>query len=570
MLVDCQATGARPPIAAPIELAWATLRGGRSAEMFQPETRVLCLPAGTTLPPVVARITGLDERMLAAGTEPVTAWCEFERAARTLSAARTGERPIAVAHFARFERPFLESLHARASTGEPFPVEIVCTHAIARRLLPELPRRSLRALAGYFGQGCSQLRRAADHVRATAHVWRALVAALEAEDVHTLVELRAWLDRGPVARGRRRSFPMARNTRLELPEGPGVYRLLRLGGDVLYVGKATSLKHRVNSHFRQCGGVRERALEMLTQARGIDFTTTETALEAALLECDEIKRLRPPYNVALLEHTRALAFAATDLGSHGARPDAHRVCGPFSSSEPLDAFAALVSVIDNGRASLDESRRIVGGPARRAPDETTFAAGLVRWLDEHQAIASGVGPSARRLVALGLVLDAQARRGAAPTAGPESPDQSDPGDGLRARVHTELSVVRALDTVVLRVARARRRGAWLARICECAVVFTDEQTRAAGHSRLLVFERGTITRAIAVAPGERPPVPPGWQRPPGRRLQDFTLGSWDRLRVLTTELRTLTTATHGEGTEICFGPHRMLGGERLARALAWV
>jgi excinuclease UvrABC nuclease subunit len=75
--------------------------------------------------------------------------------------------------------------------------------------------------------------------------------------------------------------------------------MLRTDDSVLYVGKAASLHHRVNSYFRKQNGVPERSLEMLSQARAISFDVTPSPLEAALLEPDEIKRHRPPYNVAL-------------------------------------------------------------------------------------------------------------------------------------------------------------------------------------------------------------------------------------------------------------------------------
>ncbi|MEM9459782.1 MAG: nucleotide excision repair endonuclease [Myxococcota bacterium] len=52
-----------------------------------------------------------------------------------------------------------------------------------------------------------------------------------------------------------------------MPEVPGVYRMLRRDGSVLYVGKATSLRARVNSYFRQHRRVPDRTLEMLTQAQ---------------------------------------------------------------------------------------------------------------------------------------------------------------------------------------------------------------------------------------------------------------------------------------------------------------
>src|SRR5690348_7413050 len=104
-----------------------------------------------------------------------------------------------------------------------------------------------------------------------------------------------------------------RSVRLSLPHAPGIYRMLRTDGSVLYVGKAASLHHRVNSYFRKQHGAHERLLEMLSQARAISFEVTPSPLEAALLEPDEIKRHRPPYNIALTNHHRTLWFTSPDL-----------------------------------------------------------------------------------------------------------------------------------------------------------------------------------------------------------------------------------------------------------------
>lgn len=76
-----------------------------------------------------------------------------------------------------------------------------------------------------------------------------------------------------------------------LPDAPGVYGLLRSNGDVLYVGKAKSIRKRVASHLGKPSGATERALEMLTQVDDIAFEVTATALEATVLESGLIKRL---------------------------------------------------------------------------------------------------------------------------------------------------------------------------------------------------------------------------------------------------------------------------------------
>ena len=82
-----------------------------------------------------------------------------------------------------------------------------------------------------------------------------------------------------------------------LPDAPGVYRMLNAAGDVLYVGKAKSLKKRVSSYAR--GGVHsDRLTRMIAETAEMLFLTTESETEALLLESNLIKRLKPRYNVS--------------------------------------------------------------------------------------------------------------------------------------------------------------------------------------------------------------------------------------------------------------------------------
>src|SRR5690242_18738420 len=291
LVIDCQATAAAPR-GHLLEIGWAQVRNA----VTHPHACLIALPDGEPIPPAVARITGISDHMMRSALDGRDVWRELSRQAASLA-----QQPApTVIHFARFEQPFLR----RLADGAP-PLDVVCTRDIARRLLPDLPRCSLRALAGYFGRAVGALRRSADHVEATAFVWQELVRLLETNGVSTWSALHDWLAQ-PMepTRCRTRVWPMPRDVRLALPHAPGIYRMLRTDGSVLYVGKAASLHHRVNSYFRKQHGVPERLLEMLSQARAISFDVAPSPLEAALLAPAEITRHQPPSHAALPTHDR--------------------------------------------------------------------------------------------------------------------------------------------------------------------------------------------------------------------------------------------------------------------------
>ncbi|MGD9477037.1 excinuclease ABC subunit UvrC [Shinella sp. G-2] len=123
-----------------------------------------------------------------------------------------------------------------------------------------------------------------------------------------------------------------------LPNSPGVYRMFNADGDVLYVGKARSLKKRV-TNYAQGRGHSNRITQMIRQTANMEFVTTRTETEALLLEANLIKRLRPRFNVLLRDDksfpyilvtgdTRAPAI----FKHRGARSRKGDYFGPFASA----------------------------------------------------------------------------------------------------------------------------------------------------------------------------------------------------------------------------------------------
>ncbi len=129
-----------------------------------------------------------------------------------------------------------------------------------------------------------------------------------------------------------------RNVLKTLPAKPGVYRMHDMRGDVLYVGKARSLKNRV-SNYVQVMRLPKRLQRMVAQTRSMTIVTTNNEAEALLLEAQLIKRYRPAYNV-LLRDDKSFPYILLRsdhifprIQKHrGARRAKGKYYGPFASA----------------------------------------------------------------------------------------------------------------------------------------------------------------------------------------------------------------------------------------------
>src|ERR1700729_988949 len=122
------------------------------------------------------------------------------------------------------------------------------------------------------------------------------------------------------------------------PSGPGVYRMIGSEGEVLYVGKARSIKKRIAAYMapeRQ----QSRIARMVAQTHSMVFVTTESDAEALLLEANLIKQLKPRYNVTLRDD-KSFPYILICTGHPAARLIKHRGArnlagdyfGPFASA----------------------------------------------------------------------------------------------------------------------------------------------------------------------------------------------------------------------------------------------
>ncbi len=122
-----------------------------------------------------------------------------------------------------------------------------------------------------------------------------------------------------------------------IPESPGVYRFRDERGRVIYVGKAKSLRSRLNSYFADFSGLHPRTQTMLQTAAGLDWTMVATEVEALQLEYSWIKEFDPRFNVRYRDD-KSYPYLAVTLNEEvprvmvmrGAKRRGVRYFGPYS------------------------------------------------------------------------------------------------------------------------------------------------------------------------------------------------------------------------------------------------
>ena len=101
-----------------------------------------------------------------------------------------------------------------------------------------------------------------------------------------------------------------RPERAAVPAGPGIYLMKDAGGQVIYVGKAKSLRSRVMSYFGR--GVDYKTSRLVERVAGIEFVVTDSEGEAFALESSMIKRHRPRFNIELKDQERYTYLKLSD------------------------------------------------------------------------------------------------------------------------------------------------------------------------------------------------------------------------------------------------------------------
>ena len=134
-----------------------------------------------------------------------------------------------------------------------------------------------------------------------------------------------------------------------LPKTSGIYMMKDKYGDIIYVGKSKKLKERVKSYFVNSKNHSRKVKRMVNNICDIDFILTDTELDALLLECEMIKKIRPMYNKLMKNHEN---YSYIKINKNIDYPylqvvkeidDNSEYFGPYTMDKKLDEIVKIIS-----------------------------------------------------------------------------------------------------------------------------------------------------------------------------------------------------------------------------------
>ena len=134
-----------------------------------------------------------------------------------------------------------------------------------------------------------------------------------------------------------------------LPKTPGIYMMKDKYGDIIYVGKSKKLKERVKSYFTNSKNHSKKVKRMVKNIEDLDVILTDTELDALLLECEKIKKIRPMYNQLMKNHEN---YSYIKINKNINYPyievskeieDDSLYLGPYTMDKKLDEIVNIIS-----------------------------------------------------------------------------------------------------------------------------------------------------------------------------------------------------------------------------------
>ncbi|HED08078.1 MAG TPA: hypothetical protein ENI57_08185 [Ignavibacteria bacterium] len=201
---------------------------------------------------------------------------------------------VLTAHNLSFDKSFLRKEFL--STENILPkVQELCTVKLARKVFPELRSKSLGPVCRHLRIKNSKEHRALSDAEATAKILIKMIKILRKEkgikNLQELLDIQQSTYTQAMFSSKKKKLQEDVSS---LPNAPGIYYFLNSKNDIIYVGKAKSLKKRVKSYF--VSNSQRKAKKIAKQAKRVKIEITNTELTALLAEAELIKILNPKHN----------------------------------------------------------------------------------------------------------------------------------------------------------------------------------------------------------------------------------------------------------------------------------
>lgn len=283
VFVDIETNGGNGPRGRVTEVAAIKVARGEIVDTF-----TSLVNPGSDIPYWITQLTGIKNSALVDAPY-------FEDIAAQLYDFMNGS--IFVAHNVLFDYSFLK--REFASAGYDFKPKLFCTVKMSRALWPEHRGHSLEKIITRHGITFAARHRAYDDAKAMYDYVKLTIAekGREAFLANIAKQLKT------------KSLPphVDEAVILNLPDSPGVYIFEDDTGAPLYVGKSVNIRSRVRSHFTNATTI-AKELKMSLASHNVSFITTDTEVEALLLESAKVKELQPIFNRLLRRKTKQSVF----------------------------------------------------------------------------------------------------------------------------------------------------------------------------------------------------------------------------------------------------------------------
>ena len=201
---------------------------------------------------------------------------------------------VLTAHNLSFDKSFLRKEFLSTETMLP-KVRELCTVKLARKVFPELSSKSLGSVCRHLRIKNSEAHRALSDAEVTAKILIKMIKKLQKEkgitNLQELLDIQQSTYTQAIFSFKKKKLQEDVNS---LPNAPGIYYFLNSKNDIIYVGKAKSLKKRVKSYF--VSNSQRKAKKIAKQAKRVKVEITNTELTALLAEAELIKLISPKHN----------------------------------------------------------------------------------------------------------------------------------------------------------------------------------------------------------------------------------------------------------------------------------